>query len=213
MHAPPPSGPGGGVRRPALVLVEPSAAGKSALAAALTRLGVVTVHPTWTTRPPRPDELAAGCPEHRFVSERRFDQLAGTGFFGDVVRPFDGAHRYGLPPLPCRPAGPPAMIDTIDTVLLRATYLDRLGGRLGPVVMYQVEAPPPVLAARLAARGTDPAAIRARLAFDVDDTAIGRRWAERILPNEGSLASLVARTLAALATDFGSGRTAAGTAA
>jgi len=200
-------------RRPVLVLVGPSGAGKSALVAALARLGVVTVHPTWTTRPPRPDEVAVRCPEHRFVSERRFDHLAGAGFFGDVVRPFDGAHRYGLPALPCRPAGPPATVDTIDTVLLRATYLDRVGGRLGPVVVYQVEAPPPVLAARLAARGADPAEIRPRLAFDVDDTAIGRRRADRILPNEDTLASLVARTLLALATDFGSGRTDAGRAA
>jgi len=200
-----------GLRRPVLVLVGPSGAGKSALVAELARLGAVTVHPTWTTRPPRPDEVA-GCPEHRFVSERRFDDLAGAGFFCDVVRPFDGAHRYGLPSLPHHPAGPPAA-DTIDTVLLRATYLDRVGDRLGPLVVYHVDAPVPELAARLAARGTGPEEIAARLAFDLGDTALGRRAADRVLPNEDTLASLVARTLAALATDFGSARTHAGSAA
>jgi ribose 1,5-bisphosphokinase PhnN len=199
-------------RRPVLVLVGPSGAGKSALVAELARLGAVTVHPTWTTRPPRPDELD-GCPEHRFVSERRFDHLAEAGFFCDVVRPFDGAHRYGFARLPRRPAGPPAAVETIDTVLLRATYLDRVGGRLGPLVVYHVDAPVPVLAARMAARGTGPEEIAARLAFDLADTALGRCSADRILPNDGTLGSLVARTLAALASDFGSADTHAGSAA
>jgi guanylate kinase len=196
-----------------LVLVGPSGAGKSALAAALARLGVVTVHPTWTTRPPRPDEVDVGCPEHRFVSEHRFDRLADAGFFCDVVRPFGGAHRYGLPLLSRRLAGPPATVEEIDAVLLRATYLDHVGDRLSPMVVYQVEAPEPLLAARLAARGTDPAQIRARRVFDVEDTAIGRCWADRILPSEGTLASLVARTLAGLAKDFGVRHTMAGSAA
>jgi ribose 1,5-bisphosphokinase PhnN len=172
----------------------------------------VTVHPTWTTRPPRPDE-AGGRQEHRFVSERRFDDLVEAGFFCDVVRPFGGTHRYGFPSLPHRPAGPPASVETIDTVLLRATYLDRVGDRLGPLVVYQVDAPAPVLAARLADRGSGPDEIAARLAFDRADTALGRRAADRILSNEGTLASLVARTLAALATDFGSARAHAGRAA
>jgi ribose 1,5-bisphosphokinase PhnN len=191
------------VRQPALVLVGPSGAGKSALAAALTRLGVVTVHPTWTTRPPRADEAAAGCVEHRFVSERRFDRMASAGFFAEVVRPFDGAHRYGVPPVPRRPAAPPAAVDTIDMLLLRACYLDRARAHLGPAVVYQIEAPPPVLAARLAARGAGAAETESRLAFDVEDTAIGRRLADRILDNQGTLGSLVGRTLAALAADFG----------
>jgi ribose 1,5-bisphosphokinase len=213
MHDPQSSSAPGAGRRPVLVLVGPSGAGKSALVAALARLGVVTVHPTWTTRPPRPDEVAVGCPEHRFVSEHRFDRLADAGLFGDVVRPFGGAQRYGLPPIRHRPAGSPATVEQIDTVLLRATYLDRVAGRLSPMVAYQVEAPPSVLAARLAARGTEPVEIRARRAFDVEDTAVGRRWADRILPNEGTLASLVAATLAALAEDFGSVLTMAGSAA
>jgi ribose 1,5-bisphosphokinase PhnN len=203
MHAPPRPGHGGGVRQPALVLVGPSGAGKSALAAALDRLGVVTVHPTWTTRPPRPDEAASGCVEHRFVSERRFDRMAAAGFFAEVVRPFGGTHRYGVPPVPRRPAAPPAAVDTIDLLLLRACYLDRAGAHLGPALVYQVEASPPVLASRLVARGTGAAEIEARLAFDVEDTAIGRRIADRVLDNDGPLGSLVGRTLAALAADFG----------
>jgi hypothetical protein len=48
-------------------------------------------------------------------------------------------------------------VDTIDLLLLRASYLDRGWAHLVPVVTYQIEAPPPVLAARLAARGTGAA--------------------------------------------------------
>src|SRR5262245_1486755 len=123
MHSPPSSSADATGPRPVLVLVGPSGAGKSVLAAALARLGVVTVHPTWTTRPPRPGEAAGGCPEHRFVSDRQFDRLVESGFFCDVARPFGGAHRYGLPRLPHRPAGPAATVERIEAVLLRATYL------------------------------------------------------------------------------------------
>jgi guanylate kinase len=180
-----------------LVIVGPSGAGKSTLAAVLHRLGVIRVHPTWTTRPPRPDE-AAGSIGHRFVTDPVFDRLDEQGFFVDVARPFGLGHRYGLPDVRQggRPTGP------VDTVLARASYVPRLAPHVGGMVVYQVEAPCDAVADRLARRGTGPAEVGARLAHDGAELELGRRLAHRVFANDGTVAGLVAKAAAALAADF-----------
>ena len=73
--------------RPVLVVIGPSASGKSTAVRELHRRGVAHVHPTWTTRPRRPDE-GDGTLEHRFVTDAMFDELDAAGFFlGTVVLP------------------------------------------------------------------------------------------------------------------------------
>ena len=82
--------------RPVLVVIGPSASGKSSAVRELHRRGVVRVHPTWTTRPRRPDE-GDGAPEHRFVTDTIFDDLEAAGFFlGTVCLP-GLPYRYALP--------------------------------------------------------------------------------------------------------------------
>jgi guanylate kinase len=178
-----------------LVIVGPSGAGKSTLAAELQRLGVVRVQPTWTTRPPRPDE--AGEPiGHRFVTDPVFDRLDEQGFFVDVARPFGLAHRYGLPALPPGSPGP------VDAVLARASYVPRLAQHAGGgLVVYQVEASGAIVAERLARRGTSAAESAARRAHDGPDVQVGRRLATRVLHNDGTVAALVTQALTALAAD------------
>ena len=63
-----------------LVLVGPSATGKSTVARALADRGLVTVLPTWTTRPRRRDEPGDTL-EHRFVDDARFDRLSARRAF------------------------------------------------------------------------------------------------------------------------------------
>jgi ribose 1,5-bisphosphokinase PhnN len=185
--------------RPVLVIVGPSGAGKSTLAAELHRLAAVRVHPTWTTRPARPAEAANGSVEHRFVPDAVFDRLDERGFFVDVARPFGLAYRYGLPHVRRRTTGP------VDTVLLRAPYLPRLAPHLGRTVVYQVEAAADRIVDRLATRRVSPSESHARRAHDEAEVETGRRLAQRVLPNDGGLADLVARARRAIATDF-SGR-------
>src|SRR5205085_11400244 len=101
--------------QPVVVVIGPSASGKSTLVRELHRLGLVDVRPTWTTRPIRPDE-ADGSLEHRFVTDAEFDRLKNAGFFLDTVEMFGLPYRYGLPRSTAR---------TTEVVMLRAALVER----------------------------------------------------------------------------------------
>src|SRR6059058_373133 len=97
-----------------LVLIGPSACGKSTVARALAEQRLVTLLPTWTTRPRRRDEHGntAG---HHFVDEDAFDRLSAQDAFL-----LEGSHRglpyrYGL--------ARPVAGQGIATVILRADHV------------------------------------------------------------------------------------------
>src|SRR3954447_16585781 len=102
--------------RPVGGFIGPSGSGKSTVVRELAARGLVTVHPTWTTRPRRADERQ-GSLEHRFVSDDEFDELCRRGFFIETVSLFGLPFRYGLPPLDGDSAGPGG---PVDAVMLRA---------------------------------------------------------------------------------------------
>jgi guanylate kinase len=186
-----------------LLLIGPSACGKSTLVRALVAAGIVRLHPTWTTRPPRPGEVEGRC-EHRFVDEAAFERLDADGFFLDSVRLFGLPHRYGLPPLP--PVGADGIV---DTVMLRAPLVERFRQVVGDAVVYQVDAPGDAVRARLAARGASECELTARLADNEREAVLGRRLADRTFRNDGSLETLVAGVAHALVVDGLTARTAA----
>lgn len=169
--------------RPVLVIIGPSGSGKSSVVRMLAGRGVLRVHPTWTTRPRRPDERT-GSLEHRFVSEATFDVLERQGFFLDTVSLFGLPHRYGLPPVRRSPGGP------LDTVMLRAPLVERFTAFVPDVHVVQVEDDPVRLRARLVARGCSPAELAARLRDNEAEIAAGRRIADRVLVNDGTLLDL-----------------------
>src|SRR5438445_13789022 len=103
---------------PVLVIIGPSACGKSSVVHHLHEPRLVTVCPTWTTRPRRDDEKN-GSLEHRFVSDDAFDILCSRGFFLDTVAMFGLPHRYGLPPLA------PPDDGRVNAVMLRAPLVER----------------------------------------------------------------------------------------
>src|SRR5437762_485324 len=110
---------------PVLVVIGPSGSGKSTLVRRLAERGVVTIHPTYTTRAMRPDESRPGAaPEHVFCSEAEFDHLERAGHFFRVAQPFGLPFRYGLPRFSPRhrPGG------AIDCVMLRAPFVAELAG-------------------------------------------------------------------------------------
>ncbi|MEO6503309.1 MAG: hypothetical protein ABIQ09_15545 [Jatrophihabitantaceae bacterium] len=184
---------------PLLMLIGPSASGKSTLARALADQGSVTLAPTWTTRPARPDE-DGDTAEHRFVSEEVFDQLSAQQAF--LV---EGSHpglpyRYGLPRLDG--------VAGIAMVILRASHVALLASatRRSPVV-YQVCAPARDVAARLAERRTRQAERRLRLEAYHAERVAGARISHRTFLNDGPVTHLVAAVSRALAADFESGGT------
>jgi guanylate kinase len=178
-----------------LVIIGPSASGKSSVARELHRRRVLRVDPTWTTRPRRQDERP-GCLEHRFVGDVAFDRLCAQGFFVETVTWLGGAHRYGLPRLPAPSPG------LVDAVILRAPFVEAFARRVGDPLVYQIEDTAERARQRLVSRGCGAAELAARLDDHQRERLVGRRIAHRVFVNDRSLAVLVEAVAAALREDL-----------
>lgn len=180
--------------RPLLVIIGPSASGKSSVVRELHRRRVIRVHPTWTTRPRRSDE-GQGSVEHRFVSDGAFDRLCTRGFFVDTVQLFGLPYRYGLPAIAVAPAGP------LDAVMLRAPLVPRIVELVPACLVYQIVDTAERTRRRLVARGSPALDAAARLNDNQQETAAGRVVAHRMFVNDGPLAVLVDQVAACLTLD------------
>jgi hypothetical protein len=154
----------------------------------------VRVHPTWTTRPRRRDELE-GSPEHQFVSEAAFDALDAAGFFLDTIAMFGLPHRYGLPSVP------PPVRGTVDLVMLRAPLIERFATFVPELLVYQVEDTADRMCQRLLERDCGPEDLVARLDDNRRELALGRRLAHRVFANDGALDDIVDAVQGALQRD------------
>src|SRR4051794_3210884 len=177
-----------------LALIGPSASGKSTLARPLAEQGLVTLLPTWTTRPPRRDE-DGDTAEHRFVGEDVFDRLSAQRAFLLEGSHRGLPHRYGLSRLDA--------VHGIAMVILRADHVATLASATGlaPVV-YQLCAPIQDVATRLTQRGTSRAEAELRFAHYHAERVAGARISHRAFPNAGPITQLVGRVSRALAVDF-----------
>ncbi len=180
------------VNPPAVVIIGPSASGKSSVVRRLHRQGLIRVQPMWTTRGRREDERF-GSIEHRFVSEARFDELAADGFFLETASAF-GPHRYGLPRFTGTDGRP-------DVVMLRAAFVPRFAELVPGHLVYQIEDSFDRRRSRLLRRGCSPAELIARLGDDPGEVDLGRRVANRVFVNDGPLDPLVEAVASALRTD------------
>jgi guanylate kinase len=181
--------------RPVLVVIGPSACGKSTAVRALHQRGVVQVHPTWTTRPRRPDE-SAGSVEHRFVTDALFDDLEAAGFFLGTVALPGLPYRYALPRVALGDEGP------IHTIMARAPFVDLFARSFPDRLVYEIDDTFERARERLIARGSDAHEIDARLAGHQAEIETGRGIASRSFANAGSLDDLVAAITAALRVDL-----------
>ncbi len=162
----------------------------------LHRCGVVHVHPTWTTRPRRPDE-SDGALEHRFVTDAVFDECEVAGLFlGTVVLP-GLPYRYALPRLQLHDDGP------IDAVMARAPFVELLVPHFPDRLVYEIDDSADRARARLVERGSGDQEIDARLAGHRAEVEAGRRLASRCFVNDGSLDDLVDAIAAAVRIDVG----------
>ena len=178
---------------PILVVIGPSGSGKSTAVRALADRGLVRIHPTWTTRPRRPDERR-GSPEHRFVDDASFGRLRDRGFFVDTVELFGLPHRYGLPPVRRGADG------RVDTVLLRAPLVERFRVTVrDPIVVVQIETGTDELARRLRARPTTDADAAARLVDNEREAILGRSVADIVVTNDATVDELIERLAFVLA--------------
>ena len=179
---------------PLLIVIGPSASGKSTAVRELHERGIVHVHPTWTTRPRRPDE-SDGSLEHRFVTDAIFDELEAADFFlGTVVLP-GLPYRYALPRVRLTDGGP------IHTVMARAPFIDLFAAHFSDRLVYEIDDTFERARQRLVERGSDAREVDARLAGHHAEIEAGRQIASRVFVNEGTLDDLVGAIAASLRID------------
>jgi len=178
-----------------LIVIGPSGAGKSSVVRELHRRGAVVVRPTWTTRPPRPEELD-GSVEHRFASEGEFDDLLHAGFFCQTGVIGGLPFRYGLPAFMPRLARP------VDTVILRARHVEQLTCLVPGAVVYQIQHQREQIAQRLRARGCSPSDFDARIRDNVVESIAGCQVAQRTFVNDGTVGRLTDLVVEGMEIDF-----------
>jgi guanylate kinase len=182
---------------PLLVFIGASGTGKSSIVRRLADRGVIRVHPTWTTRPRRHDEVA-GSVEHHFVSEDEFLQRRDTGFFLHSVQMFGLPHWYGLPTIEWSEGS------VVDAVMLRAALVPILRSVYSELVIYQIEAPRELVESRLAVRAHTTDELDARLVDNEREVRAGRQIAHRSFHNGRALDAVVEDIERAVRTDFAS---------
>jgi len=119
----------GNLQKP-LVIIGPSGAGKSTIVRELVNSKIIQVHPTWTTRPPRPHEKTESI-EHIFVTEIEFDEMVRKKQFLRVVRMFNLPYRYGLTTLDFYQ-------NKVTAVILRASLIKEFDKFYPERIVYQI---------------------------------------------------------------------------
>lgn len=180
---------------PLLVIIGPSGTGKSTVVQELEKLGIVEVAPSWTTRPPRKEEIGISV-EHAFVSEEEFLRHQKDGFFLEAVQLFNLPYLYGLPKIAVPGAG------RVPTIMLRAGVLKLLPKHYSNVVIYQIEDDYKRVKERLAKRTEDGENQGSRLEEYDKELSLGRESAKRIFTNDKDISSLVADLAKAIEKDF-----------
>lgn len=177
-----------------VVIIGPSAAGKSVAARELHRRNLLSICPTWTTRPPRRDECAR-TREHVFVADETFDRLAAAGAFLATATLPGLAHRYGLP-------RPPDVCTPVPAVIARAAQLPTLRASGARVRVLAVTDSCTRVARRLRARGLTAGETRTRLDAHATEAAAAAAVADHVVVNSGSLAELIEALETALAREM-----------
>ena len=185
-----------------LVVVGPSGSGKSTVVRELHRRRLVTITPSWTTRPRRPDELGRpvephGCEDHHFVSDDEFRALAADGFFLEVVQPFGLPFRYALPQIEHPGDG------SVPAIIARAPIVPLVARHFPDHVVYQVEDAYDRARERvLVGRQEAASALGTRFDGYEAERRLGRDLAARVFLNETTPTALVAAVIAAIEHDF-----------
>jgi ribose 1,5-bisphosphokinase PhnN len=159
-----------------LVIVGPSGAGRSEAVRRLVADGLIELTPTWTTRPPRREELAS-CVEHRFVSELEFERLERCGAFLATARLPGAPFRYALPPVRWPQDG------RVAAVTLGAALVPRLRRLVADLTVYQVEDEHDRAVERLRELSGGGAGPGSPLTDQEAEVALGRVVAQRIFVN------------------------------
>lgn len=178
-----------------LVVIGPSGSGKSTTLRLLGERQLVKVVPTWTTRPPRPEELQNDM-EHKFVSLSEFQEGEKAGLILVAKQMFSLPYWYGLPIIEKPDNG------LIPLIILRASLIDLFSKHYSNYLIYQIEDTLPRIRDRLSERKLFGEAIGSRLDDYENEIAIGRKMAKRSFINDGAAKSLSNNLKRAILEDF-----------
>ncbi len=180
---------------PILVIIGPSGSGKSTIANRLSEQNLVKVIPTWTTRPPRPDEQTSSI-EHKFVTEAELKKAKAEGVLLATLQMFNLPYWYGAPKIAKPKQG------LVPLIILRASLIDTFSKYYTNYVIYQVEDTLPRIKERLLKRGLHGEDIGSRLDSYSEEVALGRNLAQRLFINGGSTEATVKKLEQAIMEDF-----------
>jgi guanylate kinase len=158
-----------------LVLIGPSAVGKTTIAERLSSQGLLLITPSWTTRHPRAGERSDF--EHVFCDAETFESKFAAGFFIDTAKPFNDDSCYGLPHI----VKPDAK--QVPAILLRAMVLPKLFKHYRQPIIYQIESPKVQVEQRLKERAALGANNADRLTLYDQEIQLGRQAAKRCFVN------------------------------
>jgi guanylate kinase len=180
---------------PILIIIGPSGSGKSTLIRQLNKRQIVQVVPTWTTRPPRPDEKIEAI-EHKFVTESEFQAAKAKGTFLSTLQMFDLPYWYGAPKIP-RPTR-----KHVPAIILRASLIDTFSQYYSNYIIYEIEDTLPRIKKRLLKRGLHGEAMGSRLSDYHKEIALGRTLAQRTFINSDDTKILLTQLDQAITEDF-----------
>lgn len=154
-----------------LVFIGTSGVGKTTIAKELEKQSVVTFNKSHTTRQKRYDDDD----DHIYVTEEEFGQLEQSGYFMDVVDPFNNGDKYGYAPVYCTEG-------TVPLILVRALILPLLDKHFSKYICYQIEAPDSRISLVMNQRGEPDYSNRMKIQqLEVEK---GREIASRVFVNE-----------------------------
>lgn len=178
---------------PILVIIGPSASGKSTIVRELAAQNIIEVTPSWTTRPKRSDDTDDN--EHMFCDEETFDEKLAKGYFIDTAEFFGLPYRYGLPVIYEPKNG------LVPLIMLRVMVLELLAKHYTNITIYEIDTPKNDAKKRLEEREKSGIDNGTRLSDFDKEVAKGRQIADRSFENTNVVQSVKMITNA-IAEDF-----------
>jgi len=164
---------------PVIVLEGPSGAGKTTLACALYKAGIVDVNPTASTRPPSRNGEDQPMPDRIFLTNREFDRYSQNGEFLDEKTIY--GHRYGIPHLRRPAEGREALI------VLKPVFIPKFLAHYPKARVYLIDALKDILTERMHGRGQTEEDIKTRMQEYDLEMAEGLCYADATINNNGTV--------------------------